>query len=296
MTAAAGAVRLRLGTRGSPLARAQADIATAALGRAGVAEIETVVVRTHGDRHPETSVEELSGQGWFTTELQRALLDGAVDLAVHSYKDLALARPAGLVLAAVLPRGDPRDAVVTRDGTLLEDLRPGARVGTSSRRRMALLAALHPELEPVPIRGNVDTRLRKLDAGDVDALLLAGAGLDRLGLAARAVARLDAAEFVPAPAQGAIAIEAREGSSAETLAHAVDDASSATAVAAERAVLSALGGSCLLPLGAWADVTGDRVTLHATLAHDDGSVATALVVGSAASPEEAGRRAAALLR
>lgn len=287
---------LRLGTRGSALARAQAGLAAAALRDAGVSDIETVVVRTHGDRHPETSVEELSGQGWFTAELQRALLDDAVDLAVHSYKDLAVESPKGLVLAAVLPRGDPRDAVVTRDRTALADLPAGSRVGTSSHRRAALLAALHPELECVAIRGNVDTRLRKLDGGEVDALLLAGAGLDRLGLGARAVTRLDPAEFVPAPAQGAIAIEARAGSEAESVVRAVDDRPSRLAVAAERAVLAALGGGCLLPLGAWAEVLGDRLTLHATLAAADGTLATALAVGNAAAPEDAGRRAAALLR
>lgn len=293
---AADAVSLRLGTRGSALARAQADLAAAALGGAGAAQIETVVVRTHGDRHPETAVEELSGQGWFTAELQQALLDGAVDLAVHSYKDLAIERPAGLELAAVLPRGDPRDAVVTRDGLGLADLAAGSRVGTSSSRRIALLATLHPQLEVAAIRGNVDTRLRKLDAGEVDALLLAAAGLDRLGLGERVAARLDPAGFVPAPAQGAIAIEARAGSAALDLAKSVDDRASRVAVAAERAVLTALGGGCLLPLGAWAEISGDRLALHAMLADEDGTVATAFVVGSAAAPDEAGRQAAAMLR
>ncbi|MBV8527790.1 MAG: hydroxymethylbilane synthase, partial [Candidatus Dormibacteraeota bacterium] len=290
-----GAVNLRLGTRGSALARAQAALAAAALAEAGVTDLETVLVRTHGDRHPETAVEELSGQGWFTAELQRALRDGEVDLAVHSYKDLAVERPEGLGLAAVMPRADPRDAVVTRDGVQLAGLPAGSRVGTSSRRRSALLAALHPELLCVAIRGNVDTRLRKLDGGEVDALLLAGAGLDRLGLGERAVTRLDPVQFVPAPAQGAIAIEARAGSEAEALARAIDDRPSRLAVAAERAVLAALGGGCLLPLGAWAEVAGERLTLHATLAGEDGTLATALVVGSAADPEDAGRRAAAML-
>ena len=296
MTPAARAVTLRLGTRGSRLALAQAGIATAALSLAGVPEIETVIIRTHGDSHPETAVEELSGQGWFTAELQRALVDERVDLAVHSFKDLAIERPPALVLAAVLPRGDPRDGVVTRDGAQLDELPAGARVGTSSRRRAAQLAAMHPALEVVPIRGNVDTRLRKLDSGEVDALLLAAAGLDRIGLGERVVDRLDPARYVPAPAQGAIAIEARRGSQVAFLAGSVDDRRSATAVAAERAVLAALGGGCLLPLGAWAEVDGDRLTLHATLAGDDGTLATARVVGSAAAPEDAGRRAAAMLR
>jgi hydroxymethylbilane synthase len=169
-------------------------------------------------------------------------------------------------------------------------------VGTSSHRRAALLAALHPHLECVAIRGNVDTRLRTLDGGAVDALLLAAAGLDRLGFGERALTRLDPAAFVPAPAQGAIAVEARAGSEAEVLAGAIDDRNSRLAVAAERAVLAALGGGCLLPLGAWAEVTGDRLTLHATLAADDGTLAAAVVVGSAAAPEDAGRQVAAMLR
>ena len=296
MTPATGADTLRLGTRGSALALAQAAIAEAALRGAGAGTLETVVVRTIGDRHPSSAVEELSGQGWFSSELQHALQDGVIDIAVHSAKDLATERPAGLVIAATLPRGDPRDAVVTRDGAALEALPSGARVGTSSRRRAAFLAALHPQLRSVPIRGNVDTRLRKLDSGEVDALLLASAGLDRLGLGDRAAVRLDARSFVSAPAQGAIAIETRAGSRAEALARAVDDPATAVAMAAERAVLAALGGGCLLPLGAFAEVEDGRLTLHAALAGDDEGIATAVVVSDPGDPEGAGRRAAALLR
>lgn len=296
MTPATSAETLRLGTRGSALARAQAAIAETALRGAGARELRTVIVRTHGDRHPHTAVEELSGQGWFTAELQRALQEGAIDIAVHSAKDLATERPPGLRIGAMLTRGDPRDAFVARDGLAPEALPAGARVGTSSSRRAAFVGALHPHLEPVPVRGNVDTRLRKLDSGEVDALLLAAAGLDRLGLGGRAAVRLDPAGFVPAPAQGAIAIEVRAGSAAEGLALAVDDHRTSVAVRAERAVLAALGGGCLLPLGAWARVDERALTLVAALARDGGGLARAEVSGDPADPEEVGRRAAALLR
>ncbi|HEX6537974.1 MAG TPA: hydroxymethylbilane synthase [Candidatus Dormibacteraeota bacterium] len=296
MSPAAGAVVVRLGTRGSALARAQAEIAAAALRLAGATRLDTVVVRTHGDRHPQTAVEELSGQGWFTAELERALLDGEIDVAVHSFKDLAIERPPGLVVAAVLPRGDPCDALVTRDGTVLAGLPAGARVGSSSRRRAAFLAAVRGDVEPAPIRGNVDTRLRKLDSGEVDALLLAAAGLDRLHRGGRVAERLDPAVFVPAPAQGAIAVEVRRGSAADALVRGIGDTEAEIAVTAERTVLAALGGGCLLPLGAWARVDSGRLTLHAALARDDGSIARARVDADPGDPEAAGRHAAELLR
>lgn len=296
MTQAAGAVTVRVGTRGSALARAQAELARDVLRRAGAASLETVVVRTHGDRHPQTSVEDLSGQGWFTVELERALLDGVIDVAVHSAKDLAIDRPPGLRVAAMLQRADARDALVTPDGAALAALPAGARVGSSSHRRAAFLRALRPDVSAVPIRGNVDTRLRKLDAGEVDALLLGAAGLDRLGLGARAEQRLDPEVFVPAPAQGAIAIEVRTGSAAEQLVAALDDEPTSIAVAAERAVLAALGGGCLLPLGAWASLERGRLRLHAALAREDGTVARTTVDGDPSDPAEAGGRAAELLR
>ena len=296
MSPAAGAVVVRIGTRGSALARAQAELAGAALRRAGASALQTIVVRTHGDRHPLTSVEELSGQGWFTAELERALLDDEIDVAVHSAKDLAIERPGGLVVAAMLPRGDPRDALVSRSGAGLDRLPAGTRVGTSSRRRSAFLTAARADVEPVAIRGNVDTRLRKLDAGEVDALLLAGAGLDRLALGTRISHRLDPTLFVPAPAQGAIALEVRAGSAAEALVRALDDVPTSVAVTAERAVLAALGGGCLLPLGAWAHVESGRLTLHAALAHADGTIARARIDGTTDAAEDAGARAAERLR
>jgi len=286
---------LRLATRGSSLARAQAALAEETLRWAGAAEVETIVVRTTGDRQATTPVHDLPGQGWFTAELERALLDGGADVAVHSAKDLATEAVPGLTIAAVLERGDARDGVVTRDGRELAELPPGARVGTSSARRAALLGVLHPGLRPVALRGNVDTRLRKLDAGEVDALLLACAGLDRLGLGQRLAERLDPGVFVPAPAQGAIALEARTGSDEAALADGISHRATALCVTAERAVLASLGGGCLLPLGAWARLEADRLVLTAALGRA-GAVRTVELSGDPADPVGLGVRVASRLR
>ena len=278
MTAATGAAVLRLATRGSALARAQAALAVAALGAAGGAAAELVIVSTGGDRNQSTPIHELEGQGWFTAEIERALLDGRADLAVHSAKDLPTELGPGLEVAAVLARADPRDAVVTRDGGGLDSLADGATVGSSSARRAALIADLRPGLRCVPIRGNVDTRLAKLDAGEVDGLVVAAAGLDRLGLGDRAFERLDPRRFVPAPAQGAIALEAVAGTAAAHTAAAAGDAGTALAVRTERAVLRALGGGCLLPLGAWARLEDGRLVVSAALGVD-GEVRRAELAG-----------------
>ena len=286
---------VRLATRGSALALVQAELARSALLGAGVDAVEVVVVRTTGDRRPDTPVESLEGQGWFTAELERALLDGRADAAAHSAKDLPSELAPGLRLAAHLPRGDVRDAVVTRAGGGLDALGPGSTVGTSSVRRAALLAALRPELRAVPIRGNVDTRLAKLGEGQVDGLLLAAAGLDRLGLGERADERLDPGHFVPAPAQGAVAIQTATGSAVAAAAAGADHAPTSAAVAAERALLAALGGGCLLPLGAWARHEGSRLVLTAVLVCD-GDVRRAELGGDPGRPEELGTRVAERLR
>lgn len=278
MTAATGAAVLRLATRGSALARAQAALAVAALSAIGGAAAELVIVSTGGDRNQSTPIHELEGQGWFTAEIERALLDGRADLAVHSAKDLPTELGPGLEVAAVLARADPRDAVVTRDGGGLDSLADGAAVGSSSARRAALIADLRPGLRCVPIRGNVDTRLAKLDAGEVDGLVVAAAGLDRLGLGDRAFERLDPRRFVPAPAQGAIALEAVAGTAAAHTAAAAGDAGTALAVRAERAVLRALGGGCLLPLGVWARLEDGRLVVSAALGVD-GEVRRAELAG-----------------
>jgi len=286
---------LRLATRGSALALAQTELAVAALSAVGVVSIETVVIRTRGDRDAHTPVAEMDSQGWFTGELEAALQQGRADVAVHSAKDLPDQLGAGLAVCAHLPRADCRDALVTRDGRTLEELPEGSTVGTGSPRRASLLAALRPGLRAVPIRGNVDTRLRKLDEGEVDALLLACAGLDRLGLGVRATQRLDPEALVPAPAQGALALEVLAGSEAAALCAAVDDAATTASVAAERSVLRALGGGCRLPLGAWGRLEGGRLRLLAALVVD-GAVHRVDVDGEPDDYERIGALAAARLR
>jgi hydroxymethylbilane synthase len=293
---AAGVAAPRLATRGSPLARAQAALAMAAIeagGGGGGAQL--VIVTTGGDRNQSTPIDQMEGQGWFTAEVERSILAGDADVAVHSAKDLPTTLAPGLEVVAVLARGDPTDALVTRDGVGLDRLEDGATVGSSSARRSALLAAIRPGLRCVPIRGNVDTRLRKLDAGEVDGLLVASAGLDRLGLSSRISERLDPRQFVPAPAQGAIALEALAGSAAAAIAAAADDGPSRLAVGCERAVLLALGGGCLLPLGVWARLEGERLVISAALGAD-GSVARVEVSGDPADAAALAERVAGALR
>jgi hydroxymethylbilane synthase len=283
---------LRIATRGSALARAQTELAVSALQRLARVQTEVFVVHTSGDRAPHTPAELMEGQGWFTAELEQAVLDGRADAAVHSAKDLPTLLAEGLTVVAYLPRGDARDALVTRDNTTLDHLPANATVGTSSPRRAAFLLALRPDLRVVPMRGNVDTRMRKLDAGEVDALLLAAAGLDRLGLGARISERLDPHRFVPAPAQGVIAVEAHVDSTASAACAAADDAASRAAVRAEREVLRRLGAGCRLPLGAWARVESGRLVLLGALASDDGTVQTAELSGDVADSRALGAEVA----
>jgi hydroxymethylbilane synthase len=293
---AADTSTLRLATRGSALALRQTALAVEAVQTAALdADLEALVVRTEGDSRVNAPIDQLEGQGWFTADLERSLLDGRADVAVHSAKDLPSALAPGLSIAAHLPRADVRDGVVSATGRRLDQLPDSATVGTSSARRAGLLAALYPSLRAVPIRGNVDTRLRKLDGGEVDALLLACAGLDRLSLGDRLTQRLDAIEFVPAPAQGAIALETVTGSAAAHLCALVDDPATRVAVTAERAVLISLGGGCLLPLGAWARIEDGRLVLVAALVVE-GVVRRAEASGSVDEPEALGETVAARLR
>jgi hydroxymethylbilane synthase len=266
---------LRIGTRGSPLALAQANEVRARLAVAHGVDPERIaleVIRTSGDMIRDRPLAEAGGKGLFTKEIEEALLAGTIDLAVHSAKDLPTVLPAGLIIAAVLAREDARDVFISRKAATLQDLPAGATVGTASLRRQALVKRARPDLKVTTLRGNVETRLRKLDAGEVDATLLALAGLKRLGLAQAATAILPVEEFLPAVGQGVIAIEAR-GDDQHTLAvlHAVNHADTATALATERAFLAVLDGSCRTPIAGHATVAAGRVTFRGLIAKPDGS-------------------------
>ncbi len=267
---------LRIGTRGSPLALAQARLTRAALVAQGVGEaaIEIVTIRTSGDRIQDRPLSEAGGKGLFTKEIEEALLGGAIDLAVHSAKDMPTLLPDGLMLAACLPREDVRDAFISRKAAHPRDLPHGAIVGTASLRRQAQLKRLRPDLATVVLRGNVETRLRKLDAGEVDATLLALAGLKRLGLAGAATAVLGEDEFLPAVGQGAVTIEARIGDARmRALLATIDDADTSTALACERAFLGVLDGSCRTPIAGHATLRGDALHVRGMILRPDGSEA-----------------------
>jgi hydroxymethylbilane synthase len=269
-----GPPRLRLGTRGSPLARAQALLACRALAAAdaGLAALDVVVIRTTGDRVTDRPLAELGGKGLFCKELETALLERRIDLAVHSIKDLPTWLPDGLMLAAVLPREDPRDVLIARSGATLDALPPGAVIGSASLRRQAQLLARRPDLRVVNLRGNVGTRLDKLEAGEVDATLLALAGLRRLALMPAGAVILPPEIMLPAVGQGAIGLECRADDSAtRRLLAAVDDPASSACVGAERALLAALDGSCHTPIGGFAEIANGTLRLRALIARADGS-------------------------
>jgi hydroxymethylbilane synthase len=282
--------RLKIGTRGSPLALAQAAITRDLLIRSGlVAEdaIETVIIKTSGDRIQDRSLADIGGKGLFTKEIEEALGDGRIDMAVHSLKDLPAWMPDGLGLAAVLTRADPRDALLSSVATSIDMLPRGATIGTSSPRRKALLLNRRPDLTIVDFRGNVGTRLNKLAAGEVDGTMLAVAGMTRLGLTVDHHP-IDPAEMLPAACQGAIGLEIRLADDwVQELCAAIGDRASAITVAAERAFLAALDGSCRTPIAALAVIDGDRVRLEGLVARPDG---TALIrVHEQAAPADAAR-------
>ena len=291
---------LKVGTRGSQLALFQAHAVAALLRENAGIECEIVVIRTSGDRLAEAPLSEIGGKRLFVKEIEDALLTGVVDLAVHSSKDMPVVLPAGLEIGAVLPREDPRDAVVLpREGqvpveSLPEVLGHAPRIGTSSVRRVAQLAQLFSGARFVPVRGNLDTRLRKLESGGYDALVLAAAGLRRLQHASRISAALPPDLCVPAPGQGIIAVEVRSGDRGVLDAVAsIDDPVASVALRAERAVVSRLGGGCQMPIGAFAELTGDAISLSAVVVSTDGSRAVrAQVTGRAVDPEGAGLAAA----
>jgi hydroxymethylbilane synthase len=287
--------RVRIATRASALALAQSGAVARALEAACGCETELLPLVTSGDRLPDASLAKLGGKGLFVKEIEEALLEGRADLAVHSAKDLPAELPAGLVLAALPARADPRDALVARTpGQTLLALPKGARIGTGSARRASQLRALRPDFEVVPLRGNVDTRLRRLVERELDAVLLACAGLERLGLAERIHERIDPALVLPAVGQGTLALQTRAGDGLERVVRALDDPTTRACLAAERAFLVALEGDCNVPLAALAEPVGDGgLRLRGLVARPDGS---ALVRSERRAPvgeaELAGRRAA----
>ena len=262
---------LRLGTRGSTLALAQAHWVKARIEeRRPESKVEIVVLKTSGDRFIDASLQAIGGKGVFTKEIEEALLRNEIDLAVHSLKDLPTEMAQGLALVAVPEREDARDVLVTRERTSLDRLPTGARIGTGSLRRRAQLLYYRPGLSVVGIRGNVDTRLRKLDAGEVDALVMAAAGLKRIGRGDRIVEFLPSEICVSAVAQGALGLQARANDAGNEEWSFLHHAPTATEVTAERSFLSRLGGGCQVPVGARAMVAGDEITMVGVVASPDG--------------------------
>ncbi|MSO67840.1 MAG: hydroxymethylbilane synthase [Pseudolabrys sp.] len=266
---------LRIGTRGSPLALVQARMVAARLALAlglSVEAIELNIIRTSGDAIQDRPLADVGGKGLFTKEIEEALLDGRIDLAVHSAKDMPTVLPAGLMLAACLEREDPRDVFISLKAATLADLPQAATLGTTSPRRQAIAKRMRPDLRIVPLRGNVETRLRKLADGECDATILALAGLKRLGLEAHATKIMTQDEFLPAAGQGAIGIEARQNDTrTRGILARIDHADTSTALACERAFLAVLDGSCKTPIGGHAEVSGDTIHFRGLLAHPDGN-------------------------
>jgi hydroxymethylbilane synthase len=294
---------LRLGTRGSRLAQWQAGWVRDRLARQGVGA-ELVVIKTRGDKEVDRPFQQMEGKGFFTKEIEEALLEGRIDVAVHSLKDLPTSLPAGLALGAVPERADPGEALVVRKGegkgqaTGLLHLATGTRIGTSSLRRIAQLKHLRPDLQVVPLRGNVPTRVRKVQDGDgLDAALLALAGLSRLGLEAAIAARVDPLEVMPAPGQGALGLEVRaDDRRSRDLLHPLEHAPTAQAVVAERALLTELGGGCQAAIAAYTGMRDGGWVLYGRVTAPDGSVQlTASVAIDPARPADTGVDVARLL-
>lgn len=294
---AAGRPVLLLGTRASKLALAQSEIVRQALldVRPDL-EVRFETITTKGDVVQDRPLSEIGGNGLFVTAIEEALRAGTIDLAVHSAKDLSSLLPPDMALAAFLPRADARDVLVSREGHTLMSLPPGAVLGTSSPRRTCQALALRPDLRVLDIRGNVDTRLRKLQAGEYDAIVLAAAGLARLGLLDRVTEWLDPGTMLPAVAQGALAVEVRASDGFMLdLAGKLDDPATSTAVRAERAFLAAIGCGCSLPVGAYATLEGDRLRLGGMIGAPDGRMLRGERVGDSAQPELLGRELVAEL-
>lgn len=267
--------RIRIGTRGSALARWQAEhVASALEGLPGTPETELVLIKTEGDKIQDVPLSQVQGKAFFTKEIEEALLRGQLDVAVHSLKDLATSQPPGLTLGAVMEREDPRDALLrppAEGSGHLEDLPRGSRVGTSSLRRRALLARSRPDLELTELRGNVPTRIRRLDEGAYDAIVLAAAGVKRLGLAHRISAFLPPESFLPAVSQGAVGIQIRDDDPGVAgWVGKLDHSATRVATAAERAFLRRLEGGCQVPVGALGEVDGGMLRLRGVICSLDG--------------------------
>jgi hydroxymethylbilane synthase len=294
---------LRIGTRGSPMALCQTALVRDRLRAAHpdlavAGAIEIVTIRTTGDRVQDRRLAEIGGKGLFTKEIEEALLAERIDLAVHSLKDVETWLPDGLEIACVLPRDDPRDAFVSMQAPSFDALPKGARIGTASLRRQAQLLRRRPDLTVVPIRGNVNTRLKKLEVGEVDALVLALCGLERLGMAGQAIEILSREVMLPAVGQGALAVECRAGDDGlRRLLKPLHDPGSAACVKAERAMLAALDGSCRTPIAGLAELDGDRLLLEGLLLKPDGSAEVrARCAGAIGEAESLGTELGAELR
>ncbi len=282
---------LRIGTRGSALALWQANFVRDQLAERQRVSAELIAIKTSGDKFQESAIGQIGLKGVFIKELEDALLAGRVDLAVHSMKDVPTDLPDGLQISAITKRDEARDCIVARGGEKLDGLKPGARVGTSSLRRQSQLRHRRRDLDVQDLRGNVDTRIRKLDDGDFDAIVLAKAGLDRLGLGARATEVLEPAVMLPAVGQGALGIETR-ASDAETIAivRDFDDEETRSCVTAERALLAELQGGCQVPLGAWARIATGSLHLDAVVLSVDGAdCVRGDACGGVSTPEAIGR-------
>jgi len=283
---------LVIGSRGSQLALWQAKWIAVRLAERGV-ETRIEIIKTTGDKITDVPLAKVGTKGLFTKEIEEALLDGRIDLAVHSLKDLPTEVPDGLTIAAIPEREDPRDAMV---GSLLMDLRAGAKVGTSSLRRAAQLRVVRKDLLIESVRGNLDTRVRKLDEGQYDCIVLAAAGLTRLGWAHRIAEVLPAEVMCPAVGQGALAVETRAAGDALVVCGTLDHAATRAAVTAERAVLASLGGGCQVPIGAYAQVSGETLRLIAVVIAPEGDrVVRKNDEGMVNDAEQAGRRVGAAL-
>src|SRR5215207_7786270 len=290
--------RVRIGSRGSALALAQSNWVKRQIeAHYPDLQVELSIIKTSGDRFSDRPISALGGKGVFTKEIEDALLNQSIDLAVHSMKDLPTELPAGLMIAAVPAREDARDVLVTRSGLKLADLAPSARIATGSLRRQAQLLHHRGDLVVVPIRGNVDTRLRKLDEGEADALIMAAAGLIRIGRAERIAEILPDEICVSAVAQGALAIETRGDATVRQLLSFLHNSTSEAETRAERALLRSLSGGCQVPIGARARVDGNALNMIAVVASPDGiSLCRAQLTGEAQEGEQLGARLADELR